>query len=145
MRAGKRNWRPRVFHHKDSPLFRKITNGFRTKWGAKLYAGIRSIIESARRRGHPSARSHPPHDDRNAAPEPCLNRTPQPGGRAIMARDYKPTIKFIAAIGGGPLPYFLVGGLHLGGKVPVITTDVRTAAVGSFAMFIFVMIFWSLI
>ena len=30
--------------------FRKITNGFRTEWGAKLYANIRSVIETARRR-----------------------------------------------------------------------------------------------
>jgi transposase len=30
--------------------FRKITNGFRTEWGAKLYADIRSVIETARRR-----------------------------------------------------------------------------------------------
>ena len=31
-------------------VFRKITNGFRTEWGAKLYADIRSVIETARRR-----------------------------------------------------------------------------------------------
>jgi transposase len=31
-------------------VFRKITNGFRTEWGAKLYADIRSTIETARRR-----------------------------------------------------------------------------------------------
>jgi transposase len=30
--------------------FRKITNGFRTVWGAELYADIRSVIETARRR-----------------------------------------------------------------------------------------------
>ena len=30
--------------------FRKITNGFRTGWGAMLYADIRSVIETARRR-----------------------------------------------------------------------------------------------
>jgi transposase len=30
--------------------FRKVTNGFRTSWGAKLYADIRSVIETARRR-----------------------------------------------------------------------------------------------
>jgi transposase len=33
--------------------FRKITNGFRTEWGAKLYADIRSVIETARRRAIP--------------------------------------------------------------------------------------------
>jgi transposase len=31
-------------------VFRKITNGFRTAWGAKLYADIRSVVETARRR-----------------------------------------------------------------------------------------------
>jgi transposase len=30
--------------------FRKVTNGFRTEWGAKLYANIRSVLETARRR-----------------------------------------------------------------------------------------------
>ena len=31
-------------------VFRKITNGFRTEWGAKLYADIHSVVETARRR-----------------------------------------------------------------------------------------------
>lgn len=30
--------------------FRKITNGFRTQWGAELYADIRTVIETGRRR-----------------------------------------------------------------------------------------------
>jgi transposase len=30
--------------------FRKITNGFRTQWGADFYAHIRSVLETARRR-----------------------------------------------------------------------------------------------
>jgi transposase len=30
-------------------VFRKITNGFRTDWGAKFYADVRSVIETARR------------------------------------------------------------------------------------------------
>lgn len=29
--------------------FRKVTNGFRTSWGANLYADVRSVIETARR------------------------------------------------------------------------------------------------
>lgn len=37
--------------------FRKITNGFRTEWGAKLYADIRSVIETARRRHIPPLRA----------------------------------------------------------------------------------------
>ena len=32
-------------------VFRKITNGFRSEWGATLYANVRSVIETARRRG----------------------------------------------------------------------------------------------
>jgi len=31
-------------------MFRKITNGFRTAWGVKLYGDIRSVIETACRR-----------------------------------------------------------------------------------------------
>ena len=31
-------------------VYRKITNGFRSEWGAHLYADIRSVIETARRR-----------------------------------------------------------------------------------------------
>jgi len=31
-------------------IFRKVTNGFRTDWGAKLYADVRSVLETARRR-----------------------------------------------------------------------------------------------
>ena len=34
--------------------FRKITNGFRTQWGARLYADIRSVLETARRRSIPA-------------------------------------------------------------------------------------------
>jgi len=31
-------------------VYRKITNGFRSQWGAVLYANIRSVVETARRR-----------------------------------------------------------------------------------------------
>ncbi|NJL71103.1 MAG: transposase, partial [Candidatus Competibacteraceae bacterium] len=31
-------------------VYRKITNGFRSEWGAALYANIRSVVETARRR-----------------------------------------------------------------------------------------------
>jgi len=37
--------------------FRKITNGFRSEWGARLYADVRSVFETARRRGIPLLRS----------------------------------------------------------------------------------------
>ena len=32
-------------------VFRKATNGFRSKWGAKLHAGYRSVTGIARLRG----------------------------------------------------------------------------------------------
>jgi transposase len=32
-------------------IFRKVTNGFRSRWGADLYADVRSVLETARRRG----------------------------------------------------------------------------------------------
>ncbi|MDO9714545.1 IS66 family transposase, partial [Paracraurococcus lichenis] len=32
-------------------IFRKVTNGFRSVWGADLYADVRSVLETARRRG----------------------------------------------------------------------------------------------
>src|SRR3954449_10087286 len=32
-------------------IFRKVTNGFRSRWGANLYADVRSALETARRRG----------------------------------------------------------------------------------------------
>jgi transposase len=38
-------------------IFRKITNCFRSQWGAKLYADVRSVFESARRRGVPILQS----------------------------------------------------------------------------------------
>lgn len=31
-------------------IFRKVTNGFRTDWGARLYADVRTVLETARRR-----------------------------------------------------------------------------------------------
>ena len=31
-------------------IYRKITNGFRSEWAARLYADVRSVIESGRRR-----------------------------------------------------------------------------------------------
>ncbi|WP_460019016.1 IS66 family transposase [Magnetospira thiophila] len=32
-------------------IFRKVTNCFRSEWGATLYANVRSVLETARRRG----------------------------------------------------------------------------------------------
>jgi hypothetical protein len=38
-------------------VFRKITNCFRSHWGATLYADVRSVFETARRRGIPILQS----------------------------------------------------------------------------------------
>lgn len=48
--ASERGLRP-------AATFRKVTNCFRTPWGAKLYADIRSVLETARRRGAPALRA----------------------------------------------------------------------------------------
>jgi transposase len=34
---------------RSSTTFRKVTNGFRSDWGADLYAGVRSVLNTARR------------------------------------------------------------------------------------------------
>jgi integrase len=38
-------------------IFRKVTNCFRSEWGANLYADVRSVFETARRRAIPILRS----------------------------------------------------------------------------------------
>ena len=35
---------------RPAAIFRKVTNGFRTEWGVRLYADVRSVLETARRR-----------------------------------------------------------------------------------------------
>jgi transposase len=35
---------------RPSVIFRKVTNGFRSEWGAKTYAALCSIVETGRRR-----------------------------------------------------------------------------------------------
>jgi len=35
---------------RPAAIYRKVTNGFRSEWAAKLYADLRSVIESGRRR-----------------------------------------------------------------------------------------------
>ena len=34
-----------------SAVFRKVTNGFRSEWGAELFASVRSLVNTARRQG----------------------------------------------------------------------------------------------
>ena len=36
---------------RNSVIYRKVTGGFRTQWGAQLYATVISILETARRQG----------------------------------------------------------------------------------------------
>jgi transposase len=36
---------------KPSVIFRKVTNGFRSEWGAKAYAAFCSTVETGRRNG----------------------------------------------------------------------------------------------
>ena len=36
---------------RPSVIFRKVTNGFRSEWGAKVYADLCSIVETGRRNG----------------------------------------------------------------------------------------------
>ena len=38
-------------------VLRKVTNCFRSHWGARLYADVRSVFETARRRGIPLLQS----------------------------------------------------------------------------------------
>lgn len=37
---------------RNSVIYRKVTGGFRTAWGAQVYATLISILETARRQGH---------------------------------------------------------------------------------------------
>ena len=34
-----------------SVVFRKVTNGFRSDWGAELFAQVRSVVNTAQRQG----------------------------------------------------------------------------------------------
>jgi transposase len=36
---------------RPSVIFRKVTNGFRSEWGAQTYAALCSIVETGRRNG----------------------------------------------------------------------------------------------
>jgi transposase len=36
---------------RNSVIYRKVTGGFRSDWGAAAYANVVSVIETARRRG----------------------------------------------------------------------------------------------
>ena len=36
---------------RPSVIFRKVTDGFRSEWGAKAYAALCSIVETGRRNG----------------------------------------------------------------------------------------------
>lgn len=38
---------------RPSVVFRKVTNGFRSCWGAEIYAALRSVVSTAKANGHP--------------------------------------------------------------------------------------------
>jgi transposase len=42
---------------RPSVVFRKVTNGFRSDWGAQIHAGYRSIIGTARPSGNTSLKA----------------------------------------------------------------------------------------
>ena len=70
---------------------RKITNGFRSEWGAKLYADIRSVVETARRRATlapstPSASPSPENPCQSPAERGPLSNYPQSGGDRLKSR-----------------------------------------------------------
>jgi transposase len=57
-------------------IFRKVTNGFRSQWGAKVYADLCSIVATARRAGRTALAAI---SDALADPAPGPVATPSPG------------------------------------------------------------------
>jgi transposase len=56
-------------------IFRKVTNCFRSAWGAHLHGGVRSVLETGRWRGIGALDAIPPHHGRQAAPQPGVIST----------------------------------------------------------------------
>jgi hypothetical protein len=44
---------------RPSVIFRKVTNGFRSEWGAKTYAAFCSIVKTGRRNGRTALAANP--------------------------------------------------------------------------------------
>ena len=60
---------------RPSVIFRKVTNGFRSEWGADTYAAFRSVVSTAKANGHSVL-----NDLRKALAAPSLEKTTiQPG------------------------------------------------------------------
>jgi hypothetical protein len=70
-------------------VFRKITNGFRTAGGAKFYADIRSVVETAPPQRYRSSRRPPPHARRKDARATVSNysRSTRTGGVVFVDHD----------------------------------------------------------
>jgi transposase len=63
---------------RPSVIFRKVTNGFRSEWGAKTYAALCSIVETGRRIGR-SALTAIRHALAQHAADAAAARTAYPG------------------------------------------------------------------
>ncbi|MGI4946480.1 MAG: hypothetical protein ACRYHQ_38975 [Janthinobacterium lividum] len=46
---------------RPTATYRKVIDGFRSKWGAEFYAGFRSVIGTAKKRGVDAIRQSPQH------------------------------------------------------------------------------------
>ncbi len=64
-------------------------------------------------------------------------------GPSNLSADYRPIIKFVAAICAGVVSGFFVGQLGLGGTIPGLDSDLRVAAAGGFGAFVLVLLLWS--
>lgn len=49
---------------RPSTIFRKVTNGFRSQWGADLYAAVRSTLNTGRKQGPLGLSGHRSHPQR---------------------------------------------------------------------------------
>ena len=78
-------------------VFRKVTNCFRSQWGAHLYADVRSVLETARRRRHrhPSALSASPS---TACRYPWTRKIPVRQGVSNYHRSMVTSSMFLAVI-----------------------------------------------
>ena len=77
---------------RPSVIFRNATNGFRSEWGAKVYADLCSIVETGRRNGRCAHMDVAP-TPRSETPSHC-QRPPdrQAGGELLPIAQQKPVL-----------------------------------------------------